>query len=96
VQSGTLINGASAVTAFSIPRGSAKTIGFGCDNGRQGLPAAQLRVAIWHGSWDVHGAVVVDGAKGQTVVKFAKPGATSVISVQRLDTGDVNVGYQVS
>ena len=96
VQSGTLINGSSAVTAISIPRGSAKTIGFGCDNGRQGLPPAQLRVAIWHGSWDVHGAVVVDGAKGQTVVKFAKPDATSVISVQRLDTGDVNVGYQVS
>jgi len=96
VQSGNLINGADAVTAISIPRGSAKTIGFGCDNGRQRLPPARLRVAIWHGGWDVHGEVVVDGAKGQTVVKFAKPGATSVISVQRLDAGNVNVGYQLS
>jgi hypothetical protein len=39
---------------------------------------------------------VVDAAKGQTVVKFAKPGSTSVISVQRLDAGGVNVGYEVS
>ena len=96
VQSGTLINGANAVTAISIPRGTAKTIGFGCDNGRQGLPPAQLRVAIWHGGWEVHGQVAVDGSKGQAVVKFAKPGSTSVISVQRLDAGDVNVGYEVS
>ena len=96
MQSGTLINGANAVTAISIPKGNAKTIGFGCDNGRQGLPPAQLRVAIWHGGWEVHGQVVVDSSKGQTVVKFAKPGSTSVISVQRLDAGDVNVGYEVS
>jgi lysozyme len=96
VQSGTLSNGANVVTAISIPQGSAKTIGFACDNGLQKLPAAQLRVAVWHGHWEVHNPVVVDGTKGQTVIKFSKPDSTSAISVQRLDAGDVNVGYQVS
>jgi lysozyme len=96
VQSGTLMNGASVVTAISIPQGSAKTIGFACDNGLQKLPAAQLRVAVWDGGWEVHNSVVVDGSKGQTVITFSKPSHTSAISVQRLDAGDVNVGYQVS
>lgn len=96
VQSGILSNGASAVTAISIPEGSARTIGFGCDNGVQGLAPARLRVAIWDGAWQVHDPVVVDGAKGQAVLTFAKPGSTSVISVQRLDAGEVSVGYQVS
>jgi len=40
--------------------------------------------------------VQVDSAKGQTVIKFGKPTKTSVVSVQRLDAGDVNVSYQVS
>ncbi len=96
VQSGTLNNGANAVTAISIPEGSARTIGFGCDNGLQGLGPARLRVAIWHGAWQVHNAVVVDSAKGQRVIGFSNPATTSVISVQRLDAGEVNVGYQVS
>lgn len=96
VQSGTLINGANAVTAISIPQGSAKTIGFACDNGLQKLPTAHLRIAVWDGGWEVHSAVVVDSSKGQTVIKFNKPKDTSAISVQRLDAGDVNVGYQVS
>lgn len=96
VQSGSLSNGANVVTAISIPQGSAKTIGFACDNGLQKLPAAQLRVAVWHGRWEVHNPVVVDSTKGQTVIKFSKPDSTSAISVQRLDAGDVNVGYQVS
>ena len=47
VQSGSLNNGASAVTAIAIPFGSAKEIGFACDNGVQGLPTARLRVAVW-------------------------------------------------
>ncbi len=96
VQTGTLVNGANAVTPISIPFGSAKEIGFACDNGLQKLPAAQLRVAVYHGGWDVHNPVEVDSTKGQTVVKFSKPASTSVVSVQRLDAGDVNVSYQVS
>ena len=96
VQSGTLINGTNVVTAISIPEGSAKTIGFACDNGLQALPPAQLRVAVWDGGWEVHNPVVVDSTKGQTVVTFKKPKSTSAISVQRLDAGGVNVGYQVS
>jgi hypothetical protein len=96
VQSGTLVNGANVVTAISIPEGSAKTIGFACDNGLQKLPPAHLRVAVWDGGWEVHNSVAVDSSKGQTVIRFNKPKSTSAISVQRLDAGDVNVGYQVS
>jgi GH25 family lysozyme M1 (1,4-beta-N-acetylmuramidase) len=96
VQSGSLNNGASAVTAIAIPFGSAKEIGFACDNGRQGLPTAQLRVAVWNGHWTVHNSVVVDSTKGQTILKFADPTRTSVVSVARLDAGEVSVGYVVS
>ncbi len=96
VQTGTLVNGADAVTPISVPFGSAKEIGFACDNGLQKLPTAKLRVAVFDGGWTVHSSVQVDSAKGQTVIKFGKPSATSVVSVQRLDAGDVNVSYQVS
>ena len=58
MQSGSLNNGASAVTAIAIPFGSAKEIGFACDNGRQGLPTAKLRVAVWNGHWTVHNSVM--------------------------------------
>jgi lysozyme len=96
VQSGTLNNGASAVTAIAIPFGSAKEIGFACDNGVQGLPSARLRVAVWDGHWTVHNPVVVDSSNGQTVIKFGNASRTSVVSVERLDAGGVSVGYQVS
>jgi lysozyme len=96
VQTGALINGANAVTPISIPFGSAKEIGFACDNGLQKLPNARLRVAVYDGGWHVHNPVEVDSTKGQTVIKFSKPASTSVVSVQRLDAGDVNVSYQVS
>ena len=96
VQSGSLNSGANAVTAIAIPFGSAKEIGFACDNGVQGLPSARLRVAVWAGHWKVHNPVVVDSSKGQTVIKFGDPSKTSVVSVERLDAGTVSVGYQVS
>lgn len=96
VQTGILVNGANAVTPISIPFGSAKEIGFACDNGLQKLPVAELRVAVYDGGWQLHNSVQVDSAKGQTVIKFSKPSSTSVVSVQRLDAGDVNVAYQVS
>ncbi|HEX9359885.1 MAG TPA: GH25 family lysozyme [Streptosporangiaceae bacterium] len=96
VQSGSLNSGANAVTAIAIPFGSAKEIGFACDNGVQGLPSARLRVAVWAGHWKVHNPVVVDSSNGQTVIKFGEPSKTSVVSVERLDAGTVSVGYQVS
>ena len=96
MQTGSLNNGANAVTAIAIPFGSAKEIGFACDNGNQGLPSARLRVAVWAGHWKVHNPVVVDSSKGQTVIKFGDPSKTSVVSVERLDEGTVSVGYQVS
>jgi Glycosyl hydrolases family 25 len=96
VQTGSLNNGASAVTAIAVPFGSGKEIGFACDNGRQGLASARLRVAVWDGHWKVHDSVAVDASKGQTVIKFGDPSRTSVVSVERLDAGNVSVGYQVS
>ena len=96
VQSGSLNNGANAVTPIAIPQGSAKQIGFACDNGVQKLPTAQLRVAVWDGHWTVHSPVVVDSTNGQTVLKFGDASKTSVVSVERLDAGNVNVGYVVS
>ena len=96
VQTGSLNNGTSTVTAIAIPFGSAKEIGFACDNGQQGLASARLRVAVWDGHWTVHASVVVDSTKGQTVIKFGDASRTSVVSVARLDAGDVSVGYQVS
>ena len=96
VQSGSLNNGEKAVTTIAIPFGSAKEIGFACDNGRQGLPSARLRVAVWTGHWTVHNSVTVDSAKGQTVLHFANASRTSVVSVERLDAGNVSVGYVVS
>jgi hypothetical protein len=53
-------------------------------------------VAIWTGQWTVHDSVVVDSTKGQTVLKFAHPARTSAVSVERLDAGEVSVGYVVS
>jgi lysozyme len=96
VQSGQLNNGANAVTVITVPFGSAKTIAFGCDNGVQGLPPASLRVAIYDTGWNINDNVTVDSTKGQTVLTFANPSQTGVISVKRLDTGEVIVGYEVS
>lgn len=95
VQSGLLSVGPNAVTPISVPWGSGKNIAFGCDNGVQGLPAPKLRVAIFDTAWHVS-EVTVDSTKGQTVVYFPNAAKTGVISVKRMDTGDVPVAYEVS
>jgi hypothetical protein len=96
VQSGQLNTGAGAVTVITVPLGSAKTVAFGCDNGVQGLPPASLRVAIYDTEWHVNDSVSVSSTTGQTVLTFTNPSQTGVISVKRLDTGEVVVGYEVS
>jgi GH25 family lysozyme M1 (1,4-beta-N-acetylmuramidase) len=96
VQSGQLNNGSGAVTVITVPQGSAKTVAFGCDNGVQGLPPASLRVAIYDTEWHINDSVTVDSTAGQTVLTFTDPAKTGVISVRRLDTGEVVVGYEVS
>jgi GH25 family lysozyme M1 (1,4-beta-N-acetylmuramidase) len=96
VQSGQLNNGAGAVTVITVPMGSAKNVAFGCDNGVQGLPPASLRVAIYDTEWHINDSVSVNSTTGQTVLPFANPAKTGVISVKRLDTGEVVVGYEVS
>jgi hypothetical protein len=96
VQSGQLNNGAGAVTVITVPFGSAKNVAFGCDNGVQGLPPATLRVAIYDTEWHVTDTVTVSSTTGQSVLQFPAPAKTGVISVKRLDTGEVVVGYEVS
>jgi GH25 family lysozyme M1 (1,4-beta-N-acetylmuramidase) len=96
VQSGQLNNGSGAVTVITVPLGSAKTVAFGCDNGVQGLPPASLRVAIYDTQWNVTDTVTVSSTTGQTVLVFTNSAKTGVISVKRLDAGEVVVGYEVS
>jgi lysozyme len=96
VQSGQLNNGSGAVTVITVPLGSASTVAFGCDNSLQGLPPAALRVAIYDTQWHVNDNVTVSSDTGQTVLVFPNATKTGVISVKRLDTGDVVVGYEIS
>jgi hypothetical protein len=93
---GQLAEGPKAITPGSLPRGRYKTIGFIADNGLQGLPPAQLRVAVHHNSqWQVT-SVTVDSTKGQSVVTFVDPGGSDGFSVRREDAGDVHVAWEVS
>ena len=96
VQSGQLNTGANAVTVITVPLGSGSKIAFGCDNGLQGMAPAALRVAIYDTGWHITNHVTVDSTKGQTVVPFADGTKTGVISVKRMDAGEVVVGYEVS
>ncbi len=96
MQSGRLNNGANAVTVITVPFGSGTNIAFGCDNGVQGMASAVLRVAIYDTEWHISSNVTVDGAKGQTVLHFTDAKQTGVISVRRMDAGEVVVGYEVS
>ena len=96
VQSGQLNTGASAVTVITVPHGSGTNIAFGCDNGLQRLPPAALRVAIYDTQWHITNNVTVDSTKGQTQLRFPNPKSTGVISVTRMDAGEVVVGYEVS
>ncbi len=97
VPNGLLSDGAQAITPISLPKGRYKTIGFIADNGLQGLPPAQLRVAIHQGggSWHLE-QVTVDSHKGQTVVHFPDVANTDGISVRREDAGTVHIAYEVS
>src|SRR6266568_5043939 len=96
VQSGQLNTGTNAVTVITVPHGSGTSIAFGCDNGLQGMAPAVLRVAIYDTQWHITNNVAVDSTKGQTVLKFPAPQSTGVISVKRMDAGEVVIGYEVS
>lgn len=94
---GNLNTGAGALTVRSWPAGACKAIGFLADNGFQKLPAASLRVAVHdaHGYHVTHG-VVVDSAKGKTVLHFADPATTDGFSIEREDDGAVEVAWDAS
>lgn len=100
---GMLEEGPNAETMIALPKGHYSGIGFNCDNGAQGLPPANLRVAIQSPNWDVT-HVVVDSTKGQTYVPFPDKANTVGISVFRDDKdsagnpigGNVRVAFEVS
>ena len=95
LQSGQLNFGSHALTAISVPPGTARHIAFGCDNGVQGQPPARLRVAVYATGWHVFNEISVDGTKGLQIVTFTDPAKTGVISVIRADDGKTPVGYVV-
>ena len=95
LQSGNLNLGRNAQTVVSVAPGTAHRVAFGCDNGLMALPPARLRVAVWGGGWRVFENVVVDGTKGQTVIAFGDPARTGVLSVNRMDDGNAQVGWVV-
>ena len=97
LQSGQLNLGKNAMTAISVPPGTAHHIAFGTDNGVEGQPPAVLRVAIYSTgpNWYVKANLQVNGTKGLTVVAFPNPAKTGVISVIRQDAGTLPVGYVI-
>ncbi len=94
---GMLLEGPSAVTPISLPAGRYKNIGFLADNGLQGVPPAQLRVAlaISDGTWAVE-TITVDSAVGQAVVAFPNPAGTVGLSIQRADDGAAHVAWVIT
>jgi hypothetical protein len=62
LQSGQLNPGSNALTAISVPPGTAHRIAFGTDNGVANQQPPVLRVAIYHTSWYT-AQIAVDGAK---------------------------------
>jgi hypothetical protein len=96
LQSGQLNFGKSALTMIAVAPGTAHQVAFGCDNTVANQQAPMLRVAIYDTGWYVHpGDVEVNGTKGLSVVPFRNPAKTGVISVIRLDTGTLSIGYVV-
>jgi hypothetical protein len=95
LQSGQLNLGRNALTAISVPPGSAHQIAFGTDNGAENQSPALLRVAIHDTGWYVQTNVAIDGSKGLHVIAFRNAAKTGVISVIRQDAGTLPIGYVV-
>ena len=94
LQSGQLNNGHGAFTVIAVPPGTAHHIALGADNA-QNVPEARVRVAFYDTSWHVHADVVVNGAKGLSILNFPNPAKTGVVSVRRDDAGSAAVGYVI-
>ena len=95
---GELKDGNTEPTILSWPAGNVHAIGFGCDNGFQQLPAAQLRVAVHSraGGWSqILDPIMVDSSKGKTVIAFTAQDV-DIVSVARLDDGVVAVSWDAS
>jgi hypothetical protein len=94
LQSGQLNLGKNALTAISVPPGTAHHIAFGTDNTVENQQPPVLRVAIYDTAWYTQ-KIAVDGTKGLHIVAFRNPAKTGVISVIREDAGTLPVGYVV-
>lgn len=95
LQSGQLNNGHGVFTVIPVPPGTAHNIAFAIDNHAQNVPAARLRVAFYDTTWHVHPDVVLDGARGLSIMPFANAARTGVVSVRRDDAGNQSVGYVI-
>lgn len=95
LQSGQLNNGQGAFTVIAVPPGTAHHIALGADNTAQNVSEARLRVAFYDTSWHVHSDVIVNGAKGLSILNFPNPAKTGVVSVRRNDNGNAAVGYVI-
>lgn len=94
---GLLAEGTGAITPIAIPKGRYTTIGFGADNGLQGLAPAQIRVAVCHGAGAWHIAhVVVDSAQNMPVLALPDAANVVALSIRREDAGNVRVAWQIS
>ncbi len=83
-----LADGPGAITPLSFKDGC-RTLRLIADNGLQGLPPAQVRVAVRYSDhWKIE-RVAVDSGKGATSISL-QPGAFGA-SVQRTDNGAVHV-----
>lgn len=94
---GELKDGNTEPTILTWPAGKCSAVGFGCDNGQQNLPPAKIRVAAHSrtGGWDQIVDEVVDSTKGKTVLVFSAKDV-DIVSVTRLDAGNVAVGWDAS
>jgi hypothetical protein len=99
---GELREGPKALTVIALPRGKYRTLILFCDNNRQNLLPAELRVAFWHTEYgfQVRNPVLVDGAKGPVEIQFGESRSIhnsnmNGISIERQDEGDVHVSWTV-
>jgi hypothetical protein len=95
---GQLRDGEGAVTPISLPAGRYKAIGFIADNGLQGLPPVEIRVAARHtdgSGWSVTELTVDGTAKGKAGWLWPNPATVDALSVRRVK-GDATVAWDVS
>ena len=88
LQSGQLNLGSNALTAISVPPGTAHHRAFGIDNGVANQQPPALRVATYDTDW-VHHSDHRRRTKGLRTLAFRNPAKSGVVSVVRTDAGSL-------